>query len=145
MSTFDAKGIAVALGISVAVSLGWAVKVAALTWPADKHPRGEECALCHLVDPLRQRSKTWMLEPQEAACGKCHLAAVKSGHPSGFPPGRTLPAEFPIEWTGNLTCSTCHTVHFKAGDDDANAGPHLRVDRVGRDFCLSCHEKSMFE
>ncbi len=102
------------------------------------HPSGTGCSVCHLagseVDPA-QASK--LLASQELLCVKCHERAVEVSHPSGFAPRRSLPAEYPLDWKGDMTCSTCHIVH--GGD----AGL-LRGKKRAKDFCLACHEQTFF-
>jgi predicted CXXCH cytochrome family protein len=80
---------------------------------------------------------TKLLASQEQLCVKCHQAAVKVSHPSGFVPRRTLPVEFPLDWKGDMTCSTCHITH-------GTAPGLLRGDKRGKAFCLSCHEPVFF-
>jgi predicted CXXCH cytochrome family protein len=48
-----------------------------------------------------------------------------------------LPADFPLDWKGDMTCSTCHVTH--------GASPGLlRGDKRGKSFCLSCHDPAFF-
>lgn len=77
---------------------------------------------------------------QEQLCGKCHQDALQSSHPSGFtpPPGQKIPADYPLDWKGDLTCSTCHEVH-------SDQPGRLRGTAHGRDFCLACHQQVFFD
>lgn len=102
------------------------------------HPSGTGCGNCHIVGSdgeLAQASK--LVASQEQLCVKCHERAVQLSHPSGFVPRRSLPAEFPLDWKGDLTCSTCHLTH--SGEPGL-----LRGKKRGREFCLSCHEPAFF-
>lgn len=102
------------------------------------HPSGTGCGTCHIVGSdgeLTQASK--LVASQELLCVKCHERAVQLSHPSGFVPRRSLPAEFPLDWKGDLTCSTCHLTH--GGEPGL-----LRGKKHGKEFCLSCHEPAFF-
>jgi predicted CXXCH cytochrome family protein len=102
------------------------------------HPSGTDCGACHLsgsnVDPA-QASK--LVASQESLCVKCHQRAVEVSHPSGFAPKRSLPPEYPLDWKGDLTCSTCHLTH---GSEPGM----LRGKKRAKDFCLSCHDQAFF-
>jgi len=74
---------------------------------------------------------------QETTCGKCHSAVAIASHPTGFAPGRSLPAEFPLSGRGIMTCTTCH-------DIEKSGKPDLQGEESGKGFCLSCHSQSFF-
>lgn len=96
------------------------------------------CATCHLAgQAVTQDQAHLLVASQEKLCGKCHRASAQVSHPSGFSPRIKLPANYPVDWKGDLTCSTCHKVHGK------NPGL-MRSDLRGRELCLSCHETSFF-
>ena len=102
------------------------------------HPGGVDCGVCHLagerVEPSRANR---LVASQESLCIVCHKRATELSHPSGFVPRRTLPAQYPLDWKGELTCSTCHLTHGR------EAG-RLRGRRHAREFCLSCHDRGFF-
>lgn len=102
------------------------------------HPTKSECSSCHLGDVnVNPAQATKLVGSQEQLCVKCHQAAVKVSHPSGFAPRRPMPADFPLDWKGDMTCSTCHVTH--------GAAPGLlRGDKRGKGFCLSCHDPAFF-
>lgn len=75
---------------------------------------------------------------QEQVCGRCHKGAVEASHPSGFTPARALPSEFPLDWRGKMTCSTCHDFH-----DGRTRKRQVAVD--DKDLCLSCHAAGFFD
>ena len=76
------------------------------------HLAGLDCGVCHIVGAeVDQAQASKLLAPEEALCTRCHEHAVQLSHPTGFTPGRTLPAEYPLDWKGNFTCSTCHLTH----------------------------------
>lgn len=103
------------------------------------HPPDTACGVCHLAgEGVTEPTASVLVATQERLCVACHKGAVADSHPSGFPPGRALPAGLPLDWKGDLTCSTCHEVH---GD-----GPgRLRGGIRGREFCLRCHEQTFFD
>jgi predicted CXXCH cytochrome family protein len=102
------------------------------------HPSGVGCGACHVAGsdaaPVQASRLT---ASQELLCVKCHERAVQVSHPSGFQPRRSLPSEFPLDWKGDLTCSTCHVPH--GGESGL-----LRGKRRGKDFCLICHREAFF-
>ena len=111
---------------------------ASLTGTAQTHLQKEDCAGCHLGGRNVTAQQAGMLVgSQEALCGKCHPAAIRVSHPSGFTP-KTKPEDtYPLDWKGDLTCSTCHDVH--------GSSPNLmRGSKAGKDFCFACHDNSFF-
>lgn len=105
---------------------------------ADTHPLGAECADCHLAgNATTAENAHELLRDQESLCSGCHQDALTVAHPSGFAPGRAISQEYPLDWKGDITCSTCHLVH------GGNRGL-IRGKKYGRELCLSCHELSFF-
>lgn len=103
------------------------------------HPRGMECQNCHLSGKQTKPEQAGMLTAsQEALCGGCHANALKVSHPSGITPKGRIPPEYPLDWKGDLTCTSCHTPH-------GNSPGLLRGVKRGRDFCLACHERKFFD
>jgi predicted CXXCH cytochrome family protein len=102
------------------------------------HLRDTPCASCHLAGrDIDGDNAHKLLASQEVLCAKCHADALKMSHPSGLTPARALPAEYPADWKGDLTCSTCHDPH--------GAGKGLlRGDKRGKSMCRACHEESFF-
>lgn len=128
---------------SIIVGFGVALLCAATSLDAmaasrDIHPSGTACGVCHLagsdVDPAQA---SMLVASQELLCVKCHARALELSHPSGFAPRRTLPAEFPLDWKGDLTCSTCHLTHGREPG-------LLRGNKRNREFCLACHDQAFF-
>ena len=128
--------------LTVAVSGALILCVAASLYAAvgvrNAHPTGSDCGACHIagsdVDPA-QASK--LVASQEVLCVRCHERALELSHPSGFAPTRSLPAEYPLDWKGDLTCSTCHLPH--------GAEPGLlRGKKRAKGFCLACHDQAFF-
>jgi predicted CXXCH cytochrome family protein len=103
------------------------------------HLQGTACSTCHLAGHDTTRDNARLLTTsQEKLCERCHPGALQVSHPSGFNPGRPLPAQYPVDWKGDLTCSSCHDVH-----DDANL--RLRGTARGKAFCLACHPRAFFD
>ena len=104
----------------------------------DTHPVDSDCRDCHLAKTTIDKSNAGILvADQEALCGGCHKNALTASHPSGIKPGSPIPPEFPLDWKGDMTCSTCHDVH-------ASDPVKLRVNRQGKALCQSCHDQEFF-
>jgi len=96
------------------------------------------CNDCHLAkSKIDQTNAGILLASEEELCKSCHLNALTASHPSGFMPKNVPPPAFPLDWKGDLTCSTCHGVHNKEPG-------LLRVKLYGKALCLSCHEEKFF-
>lgn len=80
-----------------------------------------------------------LISSQEQLCGGCHANALKMSHPSGIipPPGKVIPATYPLDWKGDLTCSTCHEVH-------SDLPGKMRGVARGSQLCLACHDQMFF-
>lgn len=74
----------------------------------------------------------------DARCSSCHQVEHALSHPTGFAPGRPLPAEYPLE-AGLFTCLTCHTDH--AARPHTRAGGLLRSGIAGTQRCADCHDR----
>lgn len=102
------------------------------------HLQKEDCAGCHLGGKdVNPQQAGMLVGSQEALCGRCHPSAIRLSHPSGFQP-KSKPADgYPLDWKGDLTCSTCHEVH--------GSKPGLmRGTRAGKDLCFACHAPDFF-
>ncbi|MFC1684933.1 cytochrome c3 family protein [Pseudomonadota bacterium] len=97
------------------------------------------CPECHLAgDAVTKENAHQLLASQEQLCRSCHENALAVSHPSGFAPRQPISDEYPLDWKGTVTCSTCHLVHGN--------GPHLmRGKKRGRELCLSCHDMAFFD
>ena len=96
------------------------------------------CATCHLGgDNVEASQASKLIGSQETLCVKCHPRALEFSHPSGFVPKRALPADYPLDWKGEMTCSTCHLTH---GNDRGLLRGKVRA----RALCLACHEPQFF-
>lgn len=125
-------------GLSAVIVLSLAALLYAAVGGQSVHPSGATCSSCHIegtAADAAQASK--LIASQELLCVKCHARAVEVSHPTGFAPRRTLPAEYPLDWKGDLTCSTCHMTHGR------EAGL-LRGKKRAKEFCLACHDPAFF-
>lgn len=121
--------------------LGFATLLYAMVSKPSLHPLNESCAGCHMAGADTTTANASMLTAsQEQLCGQCHANALKMSHPSGFtpPPGYTFPSDYPRDWKGDLTCSTCHEVH-------SDLPGKLRGTATGRDMCIACHGQAFFD
>lgn len=108
--------------------------------PSDgPHLAQTDCGTCHLAGKnVTAQQANLLTANQEALCARCHPAATQVSHPSGFQPKIPPPKTYPLDWKGDLTCSTCHDIH-------SGRPGILRGDRVGKDFCLACHAPDFFQ
>lgn len=97
-----------------------------------------DCAGCHLAGQGTTKANAAQLTAsEEALCGQCHRPALELSHPTGFRPARPLPAVYPLDWKGDMTCSSCHNIHQgKAG--------LIRGNVTGKALCLRCHTERFF-
>ena len=103
----------------------------------DYHPQNTECNSCHLPAQVTKENAHQLIDSQEKLCVRCHANALKVSHPTGFVPIQKPPALFPVDWKGDVTCSTCHQVH-------GHEHGLLRGGKSGREFCLGCHNEGFF-
>ncbi|MBF0181282.1 MAG: cytochrome c3 family protein [Magnetococcales bacterium] len=102
------------------------------------HLAESRCQDCHLSDQVTPEQARMLVYSQEKMCAPCHAKTNVVSHPSGFVPNRILPAQFPVDWKGELTCGSCHVVH-------GSGTGLLRSPKRGAEFCLECHDKAFFE
>ncbi len=105
---------------------------------AGGHLDQSDCAQCHLAGMnVTAQQANILVASQEALCGKCHPAAIQVSHPTGFQPKTAPPARYPLDWKGDLTCSTCHEVH-------GSGHGLMRAGLAGKPLCLACHQPDFF-
>ncbi|WP_207062944.1 cytochrome c3 family protein [Motiliproteus sp. SC1-56] len=97
------------------------------------------CGSCHLAgQQVRAGNAELLRGTEEQLCIGCHQGALTASHPSGVQPSMEVPSAFPLDWKGDLTCSTCHQVH------NARHG-RLRSTKRGEPFCTACHASTFFD
>lgn len=103
------------------------------------HLEQSDCASCHMAGKsVTPQLATMLLSSQEALCARCHPAALQVSHPSGIQPRAVPPPGYPLDWKGDLTCSTCHEIHGKGHG-------LIRGALAGRQLCLACHAADFFK
>lgn len=118
----------------LAGSIGWVLAAQSVGF----HPVDMACETCHLAGKsVNPQQAHLLVASQEKLCGSCHQTQRQVSHPSGFVPRGKLPGDYPVDWKGDLTCSTCHEVHGKTRG-------LLRGARQGREFCMACHDAAFF-
>jgi predicted CXXCH cytochrome family protein len=88
-----------------------------------------KCNECHLSV---SGGKKIFVREIDRLCDGCHTSLGLS-HPSGMRPSFAIPAGFPLDWNGRMTCATCHDAH-------GNREFLMRTEKRGRQFCFMCHE-----
>lgn len=126
------------LGV-ICIALIGAIALNLSAFDGKPHLAGINCGKCHLSNSISTPEQARMLvASQEVICGSCHAKALQVSHPSGFTPRNKLPAEYPADWKGALTCSSCHEIH-------GSKPQLLRGDKRGEQMCLSCHNRAFFD
>ena len=111
---------------------------AAINTP-EKHMGDHACINCHVAgDKTTQQNAHMLVSTQEKLCASCHPQSVQVSHPSGIKPSLAVPPAYPLDWKGDMTCSTCHNVH-------GNSHGLMRGEARGRGLCLSCHNSQFFD
>lgn len=131
----------IAVSVAVLAVLGSGSWLYAMVSKPDVHPLNGVCASCHMAGADTTAANAAMLiSSQEQLCGECHANALMMSHRSGFtpPPGMIIPADYPLDWKGDLTCSTCHEVH-------SDLPGKMRGSLLGSQLCLSCHDQTFFD
>ncbi len=107
--------------------------------PSNPHDFAEQCETCHLLEPQRKGDVLIFNYDIDYLCNYCHEIPEGNSHPSQMVPSMAMPAGFPLDWQGRMTCATCHDPHR----DDWGVNPALlRGDGVaGRVFCALCHNE----
>lgn len=103
-----------------------------------RHLEQADCATCHLAgSATRSENAQLLLGTQKQLCTACHEKSVRLSHRNGFPAKAYAPGVFPLDWKGELVCSTCHLIH-------APLDKMLRGGKRGKEFCLGCHRPQFF-
>lgn len=107
--------------------------------PSPHENRGQ-CNDCHLNDPKTaemEGARTVLVADVDTLCKRCHKVNPDLSHPSMVAASRQLPGDFPLDWAGRVTCTTCHYPH--RGSRINLTGYMIRTEKVGRALCGQCH------
>lgn len=97
-----------------------------------------ECSRCHLNTP-KKGEKLLFVSDIDKLCSECHKQVVAAlSHPSGLKPSFPLPPEFRLDWSGKMTCVTCHEIHGSKKN-------LLAGEKTGKAFCMSCHRETLLK
>lgn len=100
------------------------------------HEFAGRCEECHLVAP-QAGERGIFVQDIDFLCEGCHEVSKKNSHPSEIVPSMKLPDQFPVDWQGRITCTTCHDPHA----EDLSENPSmLRLRSGGKEFCTLCHQ-----
>lgn len=125
------------LGLIILGVFGFGILALAKISLSDKLSQSA-CLTCHVAgDKVKSMNAKLLINTQENLCSSCHPGALQASHPSGFVPSFEIPKAFPLDWKGELSCSSCHEIHSEFHGQ-------LRVQTSKQDFCLSCHEMAFF-
>ncbi len=125
------------LGATVLVSLLSVLSAYSMLVPTQTM-ESAACNSCHLwSSSVDITADPALLASQELLCADCHAGALIASHPSGVTPSMAVPATLPLDWKGDVTCSSCHLVHSQIHGA-------LRAENAGAPFCESCHPQTFF-
>lgn len=106
--------------------------------PSNPHDFAGQCDICHLQEPLEPGGVLIFNYDIDYLCNHCHEIPEINSHPSQIIPTMPMPAGFPRDWQGRITCATCHDPHL----DEWGINPYLLRGAVtGRSFCALCHNE----
>lgn len=107
--------------------------------PSNPHDFVEQCETCHLLEPQRRGDVLIFNYDIDYLCNYCHEIPGTNSHPSQMVPSMPMPAGFPLDWQGRMTCATCHDPHL----ENWGVNPALlRGEGIaGRIFCALCHDE----
>lgn len=103
------------------------------------HDFNDRCDSCHLSFEADGRPGKFTRN-LDFLCMECHNVSKAYSHPTGMVPPFAVPAEMPLDWSGRMTCVTCHDPH---GEDFPGGGFLLRSEYRGQFFCQQCHGHSL--
>ncbi len=107
-----------------------------LSEPDSYHNFEGRCLDCHLKVPKAGERPNIFVKDISSLCLSCHEDLKEMSHPVDVSPPKKMriPRSLPLDWKGDVTCTTCHTAHKKG-----HGRYMLRVDSYGEPFCLLCH------
>jgi len=108
------------------------------------HSVKSDCMGCHLRAPSPEEAVTNLFVVDiETLCLRCHTGVkLTMSHPIGVKPTFKLPRDMPLDWKGELTCTTCHRMHVQDEKSFFSSNKFLRRNSTGKAFCLECHQNN---
>ncbi|MEA3348076.1 MAG: cytochrome c3 family protein [Pseudomonadota bacterium] len=108
------------------------------------HKMETDCSNCHLRAPRPDEAATNLFVADiETLCLRCHTGVkLAMSHPIGVKPTFKLPLDMPLDWKGELTCTTCHRMHGKDENRFFSSNKFLRRNSTGKAFCFECHQEN---
>lgn len=100
------------------------------------HDFAGRCESCHLSRPTDGRAGRFARQIS-FLCQSCHNMNEQNSHPIGMAPSMPMPDGFSLDWSGRMTCATCHDPHSQKNNR------YLRTAARGRQFCELCHQGFM--
>ena len=100
-----------------------------------------DCIDCHFTVPSPGEPRPFRFNrPITTLCMRCHAGLHPLSHVVDVVPSMAMPPGMPLDGLGMMTCATCHDPHRNRIDSHTGERTYyLRVDKVGKEFCLLCH------
>ncbi len=101
------------------------------------------CGTCHLnldesVEDIPDR--LLFTKDVNVLCRECHAEHDQNSHPTGTTPTMLVPADMPLNSSGEISCITCHFPHESYQNPASQKNLMLlRRRRPGKTFCMNCH------
>ncbi|MBI1912220.1 MAG: cytochrome c3 family protein [Deltaproteobacteria bacterium] len=119
--------------IAAFISLLLIGKLVSSQWES-YHDFEGKCLDCHLTVPQPGETPRAFKKDISFMCYECHSSQKELSHPVDINPSMQVPASFPLNWKGDLTCISCHPAH-----NPGKGAYHLRSSAGGQGFCMLCH------
>ncbi len=121
------------LYIIIVLTAAAAAKIVLSQWTS-YHDFEGMCLDCHLTVPRPGETPHTFTRDISRMCRSCHKNVQDLSHPVDMTPSMEVPASFPLDWKGHITCATCHPIH-----KNGFGYSHLRSRATGQGFCIMCH------
>lgn len=119
--------------VIIIISLGLIAGYVSSQWTS-YHDFEDKCLDCHITIPQKDEKPRTFTKDVSFMCTRCHKEEQELSHPVDLKPSMPVPAAFPLDWKGDITCLTCHPAHQRGF-----GGSHLRTNVRGEGFCSMCH------
>jgi len=130
-----------------------------------KADTSKKCAICHYQwvstfflehrnTPIAKADEKSLETFSREMCISCHDASVRDsrsticndpGHKVGRVPSKlvNIPSDFPLDESGALKCTTCHTPHAVTEESESMVEYFLRAPNENSSFCKMCHKQML--